>query len=142
LTPNFGDIPLTTITTTQATARVLRTDLSQQNRRMKYWEIIADNLSKAGFSLGWVSARDREGELLKHPASSLCSRKGFRQSITHRTGHAFAQVKFGFWMRAGMSNPRFGSAKRIESYSTRDPLFPRQNGLKISHFVSPADCFG
>ena len=22
---------------------------------MKYWEIIADNLSKAGFSVGWVS---------------------------------------------------------------------------------------
>jgi hypothetical protein len=29
-------------------------------RAMKYWEIIADNLSKAGFSLGWVSALDCE----------------------------------------------------------------------------------
>jgi hypothetical protein len=26
----------------------------------RYWEIIADNLSKAGWSLGWVSAVDRE----------------------------------------------------------------------------------
>jgi hypothetical protein len=25
---------------------------------VKYWEIIADNLSKAGWSLGWVSAVD------------------------------------------------------------------------------------
>ena len=25
---------------------------------VKYWEIIADNLSKAGWSLGWVSALD------------------------------------------------------------------------------------
>ena len=25
---------------------------------MKYWEIIADNLSKAGWSLGWVSTLD------------------------------------------------------------------------------------
>ena len=25
---------------------------------MKYWEIIADNPSKAGFSVGWVSALD------------------------------------------------------------------------------------
>jgi len=25
---------------------------------MKYWETIADNLSKAGWSLGWVSAVD------------------------------------------------------------------------------------
>jgi hypothetical protein len=29
--------------------------------RVKYWEIIADNLSKAGFSLGWVSAIDSQG---------------------------------------------------------------------------------
>src|SRR5215475_11550584 len=30
-------------------------------RRVKQWEIIAHNLSKAGFSLGWISAVDREG---------------------------------------------------------------------------------
>jgi hypothetical protein len=29
---------------------------------MKYWEIIADRLSKAGWSLGWVSAVDSQGE--------------------------------------------------------------------------------
>jgi hypothetical protein len=28
---------------------------------MKYWEIIADNLHKAGWSLGWVSALNLEG---------------------------------------------------------------------------------
>ena len=28
---------------------------------MKYWEIIADNLSKAGWSLGWVATLDSEG---------------------------------------------------------------------------------
>ena len=27
---------------------------------MKYWEIIADNLSKAGWSWGWVSAVDSQ----------------------------------------------------------------------------------
>jgi hypothetical protein len=26
-------------------------------RRVKYWEIIADNLSKAGWRWGWVSGR-------------------------------------------------------------------------------------
>ena len=31
---------------------------------MKYWEIIADNLSNAGFSLGWVSALDVEGRTI------------------------------------------------------------------------------
>ena len=31
---------------------------------MKYWEIIADNLSKAGWSLGYVSAIDSEGRTI------------------------------------------------------------------------------
>jgi hypothetical protein len=31
---------------------------------MKYWEIIADNLSKAGWSLGWVSAVNSEGRTI------------------------------------------------------------------------------
>jgi hypothetical protein len=30
----------------------------------KEWEIIANKLSKAGFSLGWVSAFDREGHTI------------------------------------------------------------------------------
>ena len=31
---------------------------------MKDWEIIADNLSKAGWSLGWVSALDSNGRTI------------------------------------------------------------------------------
>ena len=31
---------------------------------MKNWEIIADNLHNAGWSLGWVSAVDREGRTI------------------------------------------------------------------------------
>ena len=31
---------------------------------MKYWEIIADNLKKAGWSLGYVSALDSEGRTI------------------------------------------------------------------------------
>ena len=30
----------------------------------RQWEIIADKLSKAGWSLGWVSAVDREGRTI------------------------------------------------------------------------------
>jgi hypothetical protein len=29
---------------------------------LKYWEIIADRLTKAGWSLGWVSAVDSQGQ--------------------------------------------------------------------------------
>jgi hypothetical protein len=31
---------------------------------VKYWELISDNLSKAGWSLGWVSAIDTEGHTI------------------------------------------------------------------------------
>ena len=31
---------------------------------VKYWEIIADNLSKAGWSWGYVSALDSEGRTI------------------------------------------------------------------------------
>ena len=31
---------------------------------VKYWEIIADNLSKAGWSWGWVSAVDPHGQTI------------------------------------------------------------------------------
>jgi hypothetical protein len=33
-------------------------------RRVKYWEIIADNLKKRGWSLGWVSAIDANGRTI------------------------------------------------------------------------------
>ena len=31
---------------------------------MKYWEIVANNLKKAGWSLGWVSAIDSQGRTI------------------------------------------------------------------------------
>jgi hypothetical protein len=31
---------------------------------VKYWEIIADNLHKAGWSSGWVSAIDSQGRTM------------------------------------------------------------------------------
>jgi hypothetical protein len=34
------------------------------NHRVKYWEIIADNLSKADWSLGYVSALDCRGRTI------------------------------------------------------------------------------
>ena len=34
------------------------------DRHVKYWELVADKLSKAGWSLGWVSALDCKGRTL------------------------------------------------------------------------------
>jgi hypothetical protein len=31
---------------------------------VKYWETIANHLTKAGWSLGWVSALDRDGRTI------------------------------------------------------------------------------
>jgi len=36
----------------------------QEKPRVKYWEIIPDDLSKAGWSWGCVAARDREGQTI------------------------------------------------------------------------------
>ena len=40
------------------------TPFKSEVNRVKYWEIIADNLSKAGWSWGCVSALDREGRTI------------------------------------------------------------------------------
>ncbi len=45
---------------------------------MKYWEIIADKLSKAGWSLGWVSAVDSEGRTMFVADAHRGQRKAFR----------------------------------------------------------------
>ena len=47
-------------------------------KRVKhYWEIISDNLSKAGFSLGWVSAIDSEGRTIWIADAHRCDGKRF-----------------------------------------------------------------
>jgi len=47
-------------------SKIRRTTTCNENRSdgMKYWEAIADNLSKAGWSWGCVAAIDREGRTI------------------------------------------------------------------------------
>jgi hypothetical protein len=40
------------------------TSSDREQTLMKYWEIVADKLSKAGWSLGWVSAVDSQGRTI------------------------------------------------------------------------------
>jgi hypothetical protein len=42
---------------------------------MTYWEIIADNLSKAGWSLGWVLAIDSQGRTIWIADAHRCDGK-------------------------------------------------------------------
>jgi len=60
-------------------------------RRVKQWEIIADNLSKAGWSLGWVSALDLEGRTI-WIADAHCG-DGKRFIVMHERMHALRLAK-------------------------------------------------
>ena len=44
--------------------RHVRESISSGQVAVKYWEIIADSLSKAGWSWGWVSAVDGDGRTI------------------------------------------------------------------------------
>jgi hypothetical protein len=76
-----------------------------ESAAVKYWEIIADNLSKAGRSWGCVSAVDRKGRtifvadaLLAPPLANL---------LVRRAAHLFvAKISFGL-TRLPIA-PRFG----------------------------------
>jgi hypothetical protein len=73
---------------------------------MKYWEIIADNLSKAGWSWGCVAAIDREGRtiwiadvhrgggkrLVVHADETLTAFIGLEAAIRASNGHDRAAV--------------------------------------------------
>ena len=48
----------------KGTGQQLRGNSVLHPRFVKYWEIIADRLSKAGWSLGWVSAIDSQGRTI------------------------------------------------------------------------------
>jgi hypothetical protein len=56
---------------------------------MKYWEIIADNLSKAGWSWGCVSAVDSSGRTIVPIACNMRSRTRSGQSFAKYAESAF-----------------------------------------------------
>jgi hypothetical protein len=54
--------------------------------RVKYWEIIADNLSKAGWSWGCVSAIDSNGRKIFVADAHRRRRKAFRCARGRKAG--------------------------------------------------------
>jgi hypothetical protein len=60
---------------------VWRAKAAQSPRLKRYWEIIADNLKKAGWSYGYVSALDREGRTIWIADGHLRRRKTFRGGL-------------------------------------------------------------
>jgi hypothetical protein len=54
---------------------------------MKYWEVIADNLSKAGWSWGSVSALDPEGRTIWIADAHRGDGKRLRDHLSRFTAH-------------------------------------------------------
>jgi hypothetical protein len=61
---------------------------------MKYWEIIADNLHDAGWSLGWVSALDLEGRTIWIVDAHRDGKRFIVRADEMLT--AFGRIHFGF----------------------------------------------
>jgi len=69
---------------------------------MRYWEIIADRLSKAGWSLGWVSAIDCEGRTIW---SADAHRDDGRRFVVSADEKLTAFVELEAAIRAGTQIP-------------------------------------
>jgi hypothetical protein len=63
---------------------------------MKSWEKIADRLSKAGWSLGWVSAIDSQGRTIWIVDAHRDDRKRFVVRVNEKLT-AFMDLESAFW---------------------------------------------
>jgi hypothetical protein len=79
---------------------------------MKYWEIFADNLKKAGWSLGYVSALDSEGRTIWIADAHRDDRKRFVVRA-HQKLTAFMELQAA---TAGQNQAQAGAT--AESYSS------------------------
>ena len=65
---------------------------------MNYWEIIADNLSKAGWSWGCVSAMDSSGRTIWIADAHRGDGKGFVVRADEKLT-AFVELESGIWVQ-------------------------------------------
>jgi hypothetical protein len=77
---------------------------------MKYWEIIADNLSKAGWSWGRVAATDSNGQTIWIADAHRGDGKRFVVRA-HQKLTAFLELESAFGLRSFLNRPTFQSAK-------------------------------
>ena len=75
---------------------------------MKQWEIIADNLSKAGWSLGWVSAIDSQGQTI----SIVDAHCGGKRFVVHADEKLTALMEVG----SGDSVSKLGVNDRLQHF--------------------------
>jgi hypothetical protein len=90
----------------------------EERIRVKYWEIIADNLSKAGWSWGWVSAVDSNRATIWIADAHRDNGKRF---VVHadRKLTAVPELESVIRARAGGWPPLLGQMIRVRSRSSR-----------------------
>jgi hypothetical protein len=85
---------------------------------MNYWEIIADNLKKRGWSLGWVSAIDSQGRTIWIADAHRGDEKRFVVRADEKLT-AFVELEM-----AGRDNPsRRGKVEETSKPIGRCPAF-------------------
>jgi len=78
---------------------------------MQYWEIIADNLKKAGWSLGWVSVVDSQGRMPRSHHSS----QEFSNGTPFWLSKRLAEVAITIRMNGSILGPSSNRTKKVSS---------------------------
>jgi hypothetical protein len=93
---------------------------------VRYWEIIADNLSKAGWSWGWVSAIDSNGRTIW-----ICGRASQRRKAPYVP---LSAARLSNQQHGGRVRPTFFSGyKREQLILNQLPVLIEVNGSDSNH---------
>jgi hypothetical protein len=98
-----------------------------QNRRVKFWELIADKLSKAGWSWGCVSAIDSNGRTIWIADAHRGDGKRFVVRADERLP-AFAELESAILLRGGLSlqaGQIFSKLDTVNGFESGGGHFPR-----------------
>jgi len=100
---------------------------------MKYWEIIADNLSKAGWSMGYVSAIDSNGRTIWIADAHCGDGKRFVVHADEKLT-AFIKVESGCALAAALLGTRWRKSL-VEVMRAK----PQPPGRQLSRWVVPLE---
>jgi hypothetical protein len=126
-------IPVAHIALRSAFPKTLRGKAAVMLLRVKYWEIIADNLSKAGWELGlrvglWIAKGERSG-LLTHTATE----SGLLRADEKLTAFLELEAAIRFAMRCGLASPSIRARELAglqEQMQREAPQWDSANGSK------------
>ena len=101
---------------------------------MKYWEIIADRLSKAGWSWGCVSALDSNGRTIW---IAHADRRGHQRFVVHADEKLTAFLELESAIRAARS-ARDAALPRTKT-GQQVPIRPVRQSVNHAQFFEPVE---